>query len=230
MEKETPKGEEGDSLPSEGKVGKRGPEQAPEPIRGPTVPPNDPKTAKSGGKKVRSSTNEREPEPPQVWVTKGNRTPSTSKKMPIPLRAVVKEPRKEGRQNPKKQEEEIFHIQERLQEREMKEVRSSSGDLARASIEKPPEESVGSDPGGTQIVAKSYPPSTEEGPDPPEKDPVHSKRMGKGAPVSGYLLPTLAQTHSIEGRFGEIVVLFKGKPERIKADTMIMEGDQDPCA
>jgi hypothetical protein len=27
---------------------------------------------------------------------------------------------------------------------------------------------------------------------------------------------------------GDILVLFKGKPERVKADTMVMEGDQDP--
>ena len=52
--------------------------------------------------------------------------------------------------------------------------------------------------------------------------------MGKGGPVNGYRLPTLAQTHGIKGRVGKVLALFKGKPERIEADTMVMEGDQDP--
>jgi hypothetical protein len=138
------------------------------------------------------------------------------------LRAVVKEPRQEGRKNPERQAEDILNIQESPQGEEIEGSRNSSGDLAMTSNAKPTKKSVGSDPEGAQVVVKSYPPSTEEGPETPEKEPVDAKRTGKGVPVSGYLLPSLAQTHGVEGRFGEIVVLFKGKPERIQADTMIM--------
>ena len=197
------------------------PEQAPEVIRDSTGPPKEPKPAKLGGKKKETRKNVKESEISQVWATK-------PKKMSIPLRAVVKEPRKEVRKGPKGPAEEISNPQEESKQKEANEVRNSSGDSAMASTEKPPEKSLGSEPEEAQVVVKSYPPSTEEGLG-PEKEPVDAKRTGKGIPVSGYLLPSLAQTHGVEGRMGEIVVLFKGKPERIKADTMIMEGDQDPA-